>query len=70
MAEGRRHDGGRRTTTKGGEGIGAMRSWPTTMAAGDPSNPQCPLDHVPGGRNADEEGGVKMTIGGGGHQNL
>ena len=49
----------------GGEGIGAMRLWPTTMAAGDPSNLQRPLSHVPGGRGADEEGGAKTTIGGG-----
>ena len=27
---------------------------------------QRPLSHVPGGRGADEEGGVKATIGGGG----
>ena len=66
--------GGRREATRwrtkdnnnGGGGIGAMRSWPTTMAAGNPSNLQCPLAHVPGGSGANKEGGAKTTIGGGG----
>ena len=51
--------------TMGGEGIGAMRSWPTMMAAGDPSNLQRPLAHVPGGRGASKEGGAKTAISGG-----
>ena len=49
----------------GGGGIGVMRSWPTTMAAGGPSNLQRPLAHVPRGSGASEEGGAKTTIGGG-----
>ena len=50
---------------QGGEGIGVMRLWPATIAAGDPSNLQCSLACAPGGKGSGEEGGAKTTIGGG-----